>query len=117
MKYKRQLLGSVLALTIIVSGSAAFAADAPASTTPKAHSFRKQSAMRSEKSDGKVDDKDANGKDIETNDDAVMMGGATSTKPHSNLHKKTSIKHRFDKKVKKGRGAHEEMRASSSKSL
>ncbi len=117
MKYKRQLLGSVLAFTIIVSGSAAFAADAPASTTPKAHSFRNQSAMRFEKSDDKVDDKDANGKDIETNDDAVMMGGATSTKPHPNLHKKTLIKHRSMKKTKKGHGSSEDMTASSSKSL
>jgi hypothetical protein len=121
MKYKRQLMGSMLALTIIVSGSTVFAADVHTATTTKAHLFRNQVKMKSNESDGKVDLKDANGKDLETNDDAtttassIRMHGVKNTKPEI---KKTSTT-TTDKKVKTMRvhKAKENKTASSTKSL
>lgn len=70
-------MGSMLALTIIVSGSTVFAADAHSATTTKAHLFRNQVKMKSNESDGKADLKDINGKDIETNDDATILASST----------------------------------------
>jgi hypothetical protein len=100
MKYKRQLMGSMLALTIIVSGSTVFAADTHAATTTKTHLFRNQVKMKSNESDSKVDLKDANGKDLETNDDATTTPHATSTRSHSGSSKKITTKSATDKKVK-----------------
>lgn len=102
MKYKRQLMGSMLALTIIVSGSTVFAADVHTATTTKTHLFRNQVKMKSNESDSRVDLKDANGKDIETNDDATTI--ASSTKMHgaknTKSHKKNTLRSTTDKKVK-----------------
>ncbi len=99
MKYKKQLMGSMLALTIIVSGSSAFAADIHPATTTKAHMFRNQVKMKSGENDDKVDLKDVHGKDIETNDDATTTLQATSTRSHLESHKKTTTKFTTGKKV------------------
>lgn len=114
-------MGSMLALTIIVSGSTVFAADVNTATTTKAHLFRNQVKMKSNESNGKVDLKDANGKDLETNDDATTtasstrMHGVKNTKPEI---KKTS-KITTDKKVKttKVHRTKEDKTATSTKSL
>jgi hypothetical protein len=121
MKYKRQLMGSMLALTIIVSGSTVFAADVHVATATKAHLFRNQVKMKSNESDGKVDLKDANGKDLETNDDATTT--ASSTKIHGVKNTKSDMKKipksTTDKKVKTVRvhKVKENKTASSTKSL
>jgi hypothetical protein len=120
MKYKRQLMGSMLALTIIVSGSTVFAADVHTATTTKTHLFRNQVKMKSNESDGKVDLKDVNGKDLETNDDATTT---SSTKMHmvknTKSDMKKTLKSTTDQKVKtkKVHKTKEDKTASSTKSL
>lgn len=119
MKYKRQLMGSMLALTIIVSGSTVFAADTHPGTTTKAHLFKNQVKMKSNESDGKVDLKDANGKDLETNDDktasSTRMRGTKSLESDKTMHvKSTTDKKRKNIKVHKNSG---DKTASSTKSI
>lgn len=94
-------MSGMLALTIVVSGSTVFAADTHAATTTKAHSFRNQVKMKSNENDTQVELKDANGKDIETNDDA--MTPASSTRMHGTKNHKSDINKSpktTDKKVK-----------------
>jgi hypothetical protein len=91
MKYKRQLVGSVLAFTMMVGVSSAFAADAVATST-KMHHVKNQIKMKDDNRDGKIDKKDANGNDLEEKDGTK----ASSTMTHKN-HKKSVGSHRDHK--------------------
>ncbi len=119
MKYKRHLMGSMLALTIIVSGSSAFAADTYTATSTKSHMFRNQVKMKSNESDGRVDIKDANGKDLETNDDktvsSIKMHGTKNSESNKTMHRKLATDRK--EKVMRIYKNHKETTASSTKSI
>jgi hypothetical protein len=85
MKYKRQLMSGMFALALLASGTSVFAADIP-TTGSKTVQHTNQVKMKSSSSDGVIDAKDKNGKDIETKDD-------TTKKVIKKKHKKTSKVH------------------------
>lgn len=110
MKYKRQLMSGMIAFTIIVSGSTVFAADMHVSTTTKTHLFKNQIKMKSDQNEAKVDLKDKNGKDIETNDDTTTI----STRTHGTKNSLSDVK---KTKIMRIHKAKENKNASSTKSL
>ena len=63
MKYKKQLVTGMFALTLLASGVSAFAADIPTTNQTKTVSNISHYAI--------VDAKDKSGKDLETKDDMV----------------------------------------------
>lgn len=67
MKYKRQLVSSMLAFTMIAGISSAFAADI-ASTSTKVDQVKNQIKMKDDNRDGKIDKKDSKGNDLEEKD-------------------------------------------------
>lgn len=117
MKYKRHVATGVLVFSLLAGGVSAFAADMTASTT-KINQYTNQVRMKSSTKqdkldsldtsstkkfnrtkhrvknnsvDGKVDAKDATGKDIETIDDMIKNEAPKHTKVN-NVHKSTTGK-------------------------
>lgn len=86
MKYKRQLVSGIFALALLASGSVVFAADIPV-TGSKATQHTNQVKMKSDSSDGIVDAKDKNGKDLETKDDVVKKVTTIKHKKSVKTHK------------------------------
>lgn len=86
MKYKRQLMSGMFALALLASGTSVFAADIPV-TGSKMVQQTHQVKMKSDSSDGVVDAKDKNGKDLETKDDMVKKVATVKHKKSVKTHK------------------------------
>ena len=86
MKYKRQLMSGMFALALLASGTSVFAADIPA-TGSKMFQQVNQVKMKSSSSEGILDAKDKNGKDLETKDDIVKKVVTAKHKKSTKTHK------------------------------
>ena len=84
-------MSSMFVLALIASGTSVFAADEPV-TDSKMVQQTNQVKMKSVKSDGVMDMKDKNGKDIEMKDDTAKKVTAVKHKKSAKTHKmKTTI--------------------------
>ncbi len=84
MKYKRQLVSGMFALTLLVTGSSAFAADIPVIGSKMMQQTNQVKMKSGVSKDRIVDAKDANGKDLETKDDTVKK--VSTIKKHKKAH-------------------------------
>lgn len=84
MKYKRQLVSGMFALALIASGTSAFAADIHTKGS-KATQQTNQIKMKQNSSNGIVDAKDKNGKDLKRKDDVEKK--STTTKKTARTHR------------------------------
>jgi hypothetical protein len=99
MKYKRHLMGSILAFTIMVGGSSVFAADVNIESSTKLHQIKNQVHMKSSKSNGKVDAKDGKGNDIETQDDVIKKRNTTLKQSTTHVKRIKAPKTKVNKSV------------------